>query len=178
MAGLLEHLRKITSTCGPDTNQDDLLKALSEAQGWTDKGLRFGELLKADSSVFQKLKSANDALGQVMKYVGKGWNICKDVRALITIRDAMEALDSATMERNPKKAAAAFDALFSAVGQLCRHIPVEGGQWAVFFQNMGNFFGNINRLYDLSTRPGTSSQYCEINKGGAVVPGCPSRPPD
>jgi hypothetical protein len=147
-----------------ETDLEELKKLTDEARERIDYVLKGGKILQANSDVIGKLQLANKRLEDVSKAIGEASSLCKDIRAITDIHDAMDILNTELIMKDPKAAAKAFDKLFGAFGVLCRHLPPPANQWATFFEQVGDFFENMLVPLDPLRRSSGREQWPQVEQ--------------
>ncbi len=136
-------IKKNAGACAANTDLEEIKASVELGQNRINQALMAGTMLQGDSAVFEKLKKANEGLGQVGEALGKVQDICLDITAVGKIHDAAVALSNDRLiYDDPQAAAAAFDSMFQGFGRLCRYLPPPAKAWQQFFESF-NLFGNM-----------------------------------
>jgi NACalpha-BTF3-like transcription factor len=147
LENLWTRIKIMTGQCAVSTDLENLKDSVETAQSRINKVLIGGKLLQSDSRVFEKLTTANEALGAVGEALGTVQNVCLDLKAVANIHEAIVALDDEyVIINNPEVAAKAFGQLFTGFGRLCRHLPSPAKEWGQFLEGAGEFFVNWQRF--------------------------------
>lgn len=147
LGDLWVRVKRMAGQCAANTDLENLKDSVETAQGRINKVLIGGKIIQGDSRVFEKLTSANEALGAVGEALGKVQNVCLDIKAVGQIHEAMKVLeDDYAILNNPEAAARAFGQLFTGFGRLCRYLPSPAKEWGQFLEGAGDFFVNWQRF--------------------------------
>lgn len=132
---------------GANGDSKDMLAAAVVAQKRVEYAMNFGAFVQdKNSPAYDKLWTANKALGTVIEAFQKGEKAYKDFQAVQDIYSAMQVLkDDDIMTRDPKAAAAAFDQLFKGFGRLAKKFGGDYNYVATLLEECGkmSFFSNM-----------------------------------
>lgn len=137
-----ETVQLMLGACPANIDKDDLIASVKEAQEKIDLVLQGGELLNGyqkNGGSIAKLKSANGKLGEFLEALDKVDTICKDIKALNDIHDAMANISPDDFRNDPKKAAKAFDKFFVGLARFCRFAEILK-PYGQFFESFTGFF--------------------------------------
>lgn len=135
---------------GANGDSKDMLAAAIVAQKRVEYAMNFGSWAQEKNSpAYDKLWTANRALGTVIEAFQKGEKAYKDFQAVQDIYQAMRILkDDDIMTRDPKAAAAAFDQLFKGFGRLAKKFGGDYNYVATLLEECGkmSFFSNMTEI--------------------------------
>ena len=138
----LKSIRKVMEV-GPDE--------LADILSHSSTAVRTTAGLVKDAEFAQGMCDSAATLDEVSAGLRKVATIHRDLKALMGIYSAWNDIDPSTVRSNPKKAARAFGQLFVSVGAIVEYLPVPLKGYAVFFTEVGDFFENIQDLWDLES---------------------------
>ena len=151
-------IRKKSAQCEANTEVEDIIGYIGIAEDKINITLRGAELLKVSGS-FQKLTKAKEALGDVKTTLENIQNLCRDVKALGKITDAVAVLNQIDFHSDDsEKMAWAYGQLFEGFGRLCLHLPSPIKQWGKIFESAGDFFLNMRKKLHPGLRPNWKRQ--------------------
>ncbi len=146
-ANMKERLVVWAGAIGANGSSKDMLAAAIVAQKRVEYAMNFGSFVQdKNSPAYDKLWTANRALGKVIEAFQKGEKAYKDFEAVQEIFEAIQVLkDDDIMTRDPMAAAKAFDRLFKGFGRLARKFGGEYNYVAALLEECGkmSFFSNM-----------------------------------
>jgi hypothetical protein len=149
-ANMKDRLVVWAGALGANGSSKDMLAAAVIAQKRVEYAMNFGSFVQdKNSPAYDKLWTANRALGTVIEAFQKGEKAQKDFEAVQQIYEAIQVLkDDDVMTRNPKAAAAAFDKLFKGFGKLAKKFGGEYNYVATLLEECGkaSFFSNMTEV--------------------------------
>ncbi len=139
--------QKIKQFVGAEpADEEKLLSDLNTGLKRSQKLCEMGSIFESNPEAAARLKQAGEKFGSISNVLGKGLSLRGTARDIVRFIDAIETLEGLDIQKDPEKAAMAFDKLFASAGKLGKRLPA--GPWSGYFEwlaNFENFFTNMRR---------------------------------
>ncbi|MEZ5429396.1 MAG: hypothetical protein R2747_24315 [Pyrinomonadaceae bacterium] len=141
----------------------EMKKIVNRANDLVGKAKMCGIFSETVQQAFQKMKTAEEALGKISKTLDKVDSLYQDVETIKKIRVAMAILnDEHIIRYNPQKAAWAFGVLFEGFGHFAEYLPQPAKAYAGPLKVLGGSFTKIVSELHPRTRKAWGGQYDQI----------------
>ncbi len=161
--GLVEQIKIWTGSGATIKDIKEMKKVVNRANEIVQKAKMSGIFSETVKGAFEKMKTAEKALGKISKSLDKVDSIYQDIETIKKIHAAMRILnDDKVISYNPQKAAQAFGTLFVGFGHFVEYLPPPANGYARVLKELGANFGAIVGMLNPRTRKAWSGQYDQI----------------
>ena len=116
------------------------LKKAQTLAGYASTAADFSDI---DNAFSQNLGSISERLDGLSGHLDKIEGAILDIRALNKMGKALDALTTASIQADPRKAAVNFGVVFAAAGRMARYLPWPLSEFGSFLSEFEDFFVNI-----------------------------------
>lgn len=155
--------QNIKQVVGAEPDEEKLLSDLNTGLKRSQKLCEVGSIVESNPEAAERLKQAGEKFGNIANVLGKGLGIRSAARDIVHFIDAIETLEGLDIQKDPEKAAMAFDKLLASAGRLGKRLP--DGPWSGYFEwlsNFENFFTSMRRKINPEER--WKDQFKEIEQ--------------
>ena len=129
---------------GADPKEEKLLEDFNQGLERSHTLCEAASYVASDPRAAERLKAASEHFEKITKGISKGLEIRDAARDIVRFVAAVKELEGVDIEKDPKRAAKAFGALFATAGNLGKRLPP--GPWSGYFEllsNAADFFTNL-----------------------------------